>query len=85
MHAKQNLYNLLKKSVHFHFDDECIRAFTGLKKELIAFSVVVLQLYNPEIQLHTDASAAGLGTILIQKQTTGDWSPAYSLLELVHK
>lgn len=39
----KSLYNLLKKSVKFNFDAECVNAFEILKKELVAYSV--LRLY----------------------------------------
>lgn len=66
---------MLKKTVKFNFDAECVNAFEVLKKELVAYPV--LRLYNPlaETQLHTDASSVGLGAILLQKQTTGEWAP----------
>jgi len=62
------LHNLLKKSVEFKFDEDCITAFDTLKKELTAYPV--LHLYNPAAptELHTDASSQGLGAILLQKQ-----------------
>lgn len=69
------LYNLLKKSMEFHFDNTCEQAFDTLKKELISFPV--LRLYNPhaETELHTDASAHGLAAILMQKQKSSQWAP----------
>jgi len=69
------LYTLLKKTVKFDFDTECIKAFETLKRELLAYPV--LRLYNQslETQLHTDASSVGLGAILLQKQLTGEWAP----------
>lgn len=59
---------LLRKTVDFDFDIHCIKAFQSLKSELT--SQPILALYNPaaETQLHTDASALGLGGILLQKQ-----------------
>jgi len=69
------LHRLLRKSVSFHFDEECLRAFENLKKELVAYPV--LRLYDPsaETELHTDACAQGLGAILLQKQSDKSWSP----------
>jgi len=68
------LYNLLKKNVTFNFDDNCVRSFELLKKEFI--SEPILALFNPtiEIELHTVASIAGLGAILLQKQRNGNWA-----------
>lgn len=69
------LSNLLKKSSMFNFDDDCSKAFNLLKKELIAYPV--LRIYNPEAEteLHTDASAQGIAAILLQKQSSGSWTP----------
>ncbi|CAL1671714.1 unnamed protein product [Lasius platythorax] len=45
---------LLRKSVKFKFDDECIQAFNTLKNRLSSSSV--LKIYNPhlETELHTE-------------------------------
>lgn len=69
------LRELLRKTIDFKFTDFCINAFENLKKELTSFPV--LALYNPsaETQLHTDTSVNGLGGILLQKQSSGDWKP----------
>ncbi|CAL1672453.1 unnamed protein product [Lasius platythorax] len=69
------LNNLLKKSVEFDFNSECLDAFLLLKKKLIDHPV--LRLYNPTFstELHTDASAIALAAILLQKQEDGQWAP----------
>lgn len=69
------LYNLLKGTTDFNFDNECCQAFNTLKQQLTAYPV--LRLYNPtaETELHTDASSAGLAAILLQKQSKGQWAP----------
>lgn len=69
------LHNLLRKSIVFAFDEECIKAFDTLKQILIAQPV--LKLYNPLAltELHTDASAIALAAILLQKQESGHWNP----------
>ncbi|XP_072751065.1 uncharacterized protein [Anoplolepis gracilipes] len=69
------LLNLLKKSVEFRFDKNCLEAFELLKSELT--TAPVLKLYNPaaETELHTDACSLGLGAILLQKQKDNKWAP----------
>jgi len=61
------LYSLLKKGIAFDFNEDCKKSFVKLKKELT--SAPVLALYNPalETELHTNASSAGLGAMLLQK------------------
>lgn len=69
------LQNLLRKSIEFHFDENCLDAFNLLKEKLTSFPV--LKLYNPQLptELHTDASALALAAILLQKQENGSWAP----------
>jgi len=71
----QPLYRLLRKSVTYDFDHDCVQAFANLKKELMAYTL--LRLFDPtsETELHTDACAQGLGAILLQKQSDKSWSP----------
>lgn len=69
------LNNLLKKTVPFNFNQQCVNAYEELKEKLMSYPV--LRLYNPEAEteIHTDASAHGLAAILFQKQTDGVWAP----------
>lgn len=66
---------MLKKNVDYQFSEICEKAFNRLKEELT--SAPLLCLYNPasETQLHTDACSSGFGAILLQKQSSGSWSP----------
>lgn len=72
-HKAKPLHNLLRKSVNFKFNSDCIQAFNLLKSELS--TLPTLKLYNPhlETELHTDASAIALGAILLQKHA-GAWA-----------
>jgi len=64
----------LRKNVTFCFDNECVKSFDLLKKELVSYPV--LALYNPaaETELHTDACSQGFGGVLLQKQETGKFT-----------
>lgn len=69
------LTKLLKKDAHFEFSEECKQAFRILRDKLLESPV--LSIYNPEAvtELHCDASAAGFGAILMQKQSDGNFHP----------
>lgn len=69
------LQELLKKDIAFDFNENCIKAFENLRKELA--SPPVLCVYNPTAitELHTDASSHGFGAILLQRQLEGHFSP----------
>lgn len=62
------LTNLLKKGVEFSWSEVESQAFTLLRENLMRRPT--LALYNPkfETELHTDASALGIGGILMQWQ-----------------
>lgn len=69
------LSRLLRKEVPYVFDDDCVHAFNILKEKLL--DAPVLSIYSPtaETELHCDASAAGFGAVLLQKQTDGKLHP----------
>lgn len=79
------MHNLLKKTVEFNFDSKCNTAFETLKKELTSYPV--LHIYSPAAptELHTDASAQGIGGILLQKQSKGDLAPIAYYSQLTNK
>uniref|UniRef100_A0ABD2W8I8 RNA-directed DNA polymerase n=1 Tax=Trichogramma kaykai TaxID=54128 RepID=A0ABD2W8I8_9HYME len=61
------LTKLLKNDAIFQWNDEQNLAFTELKSKLSCRPI--LRLYNPKAtrtELHTDASASGLGAVLLQ-------------------
>lgn len=62
------LTNLLKKDIPFEWTDRESSAFHLLKDKLVERPI--LSLYNPKLdtELHTDASAHGIGGILLQWQ-----------------
>ena len=61
------LYNLLKKEVLYEFGEKQLEAFRKLKSTLLTKPVLTIFSPSSETQLHTDASASGLGGILLQK------------------
>lgn len=66
----QPLTNLLKKNVAWHWGSDQQTAFNSLKESLLTRQV--LALYDPQLEteLHTDASALGIGGILMQWQAS---------------
>ena len=69
------LNNLIKKNAEFIFDQNCLNAFNMLREKLA--SSPVLSIYNPsfETELHCDASSAGFGAVLLQRQEDGRFHP----------
>ena len=61
------LSNLLKKEQKFQFGPQEKEAFDQLKKALINKPVLKIYDQEGEIELHTDASIDGYGSILLQK------------------
>ncbi|KMQ82196.1 hypothetical protein RF55_23830, partial [Lasius niger] len=61
------LTRLTKKNVSWIWQEEQERAFNMIKDQLTTRPV--LTIFNPEIltEIHTDASAIGIGTILLQR------------------
>ena len=66
---------LTRKDVPFYWGPEQTQAANTLKEALL--KQPVLAIYNPqaETELHTDASAEGIGAILLQKQSDGKLKP----------
>jgi len=66
------LHDLLRSS-DFNWTKKCEKAFIAIKNKLSWEPV--LAIFNPdrEIELHTDASQAGLGAVLLQKGDDNRW------------
>ncbi len=69
------LHNLLKKNVPFVWNDKCEASFNKIKQCLI--SEPCLAIFNPEREtiVFTDASLEGIGAVLKQKQSDGNFKP----------
>ncbi|XP_071054976.1 uncharacterized protein [Onthophagus taurus] len=69
------LYNLLKKNVKFHWDENCDKAFSHVKE--ILKSTEVLVHFNPdlELKLTVDASSVGIGAVLSHRFPSGIEKP----------
>ena len=69
------LRKLTRKNVPWQWSTEQQDAFDKLKQSLI--SAEVMAYYNPSAEMHliVDASPCGLGAILNQKQSNGDFRP----------
>ncbi|BET00273.1 multicellular organismal development [Nesidiocoris tenuis] len=60
------LHNLLKKGQKFNWSEEAERAFLDIRQALIQSPVLSCPDFQQPFELHTDASAYGLGAVLIQ-------------------
>jgi len=69
------LHELTKKNVEFKWNDECVKSFNLLKKELTSSPILCIYNSAAETELHTDASNQGFGAILLQRQKSGCMAP----------
>ncbi|XP_033761504.1 uncharacterized protein LOC117343268 [Pecten maximus] len=67
-HIANPLMKLLKKNVKFHWDTKCEEAFNKLKGSLLTAPVLSFPTREDRFILDTDASATGIGAILVQLQ-----------------
>ena len=65
------LHGLTRKNAAYVWDLVCQRAFEHLKELLTAAPVLAFPDFSHEFMLETDASGAGLGAVLAQKQEEG--------------
>jgi len=71
----QPLFNLTKKDVPFHWDQEEEQAFHSLQSALTTAPVLILPDYGNPFMLITDASNYATGTILEQEDAFGRSHP----------
>ena len=57
---------LLKKNMHFQWNEKCQRSFERLKNALTATPVLALPTENGDYVVYTDALRQGLGCVLMQ-------------------
>lgn len=69
------LTKLLKKGAQWIWNSEQEDAFSKLKNALTSRPVLALYNVKSETQIHTDASKAGIGSMLLQKQSDGLFKP----------
>ena len=60
------MHALTRKDAVFHWSPDCQDAFDRLKTLLTASPITAFPDFNLPFRLYTDASTAGLGTILAQ-------------------
>jgi len=76
-HVAKPLYDLIRKNVEFRFGNNELHAFEFLKSCLASRPVIALYSPKLETELHCDASAAGFGAILLQRQSDGIFKPVF--------
>ena len=71
------LHYLTKKNVPFEWTEGCELAFSQLKKLLTEAPILCYPRFGPKesFLLETDASGVGLGAVLSQKQSDGEYHP----------
>jgi hypothetical protein len=67
------LLNLTKKATSWNWDEDCNRAFETLKTLVCERPVLTQPDYTKRFILHTDASAYGVGAVLLQE---GELNPS---------
>ncbi len=72
------LYNLTRKNVAFHWNDQCEEAFLDLKQCLTSSPVLAYPEHSGKFTLDTDASAYGIGAVLSQEQDGKERVIAYA-------
>lgn len=63
---------LVKKSVKFYWSQECEEAFTKVKELLVSAPVLQCPDYSLPFEVHTDASAYGVGAVLVQPHSDSE-------------
>jgi hypothetical protein len=81
------LYNLTGKGVPYHWSSECNHAFRTLKKCLTSSPLLVTPRTGPNesFVISTDASAKGIGAVLLQEQPDGSLRPCCYYAKTLNK
>ena len=81
------LHELTKKGVHFEWTATCQDAFNQLKHLLCSAPVLAYPQFGPghQFTLETDASLAGLGAVLSQRDERGQLHPVAYASRTLHK
>jgi len=69
------LNRLLRKGSEFQWTPECDRAFHELKKRLTSPPILAFPDPSKPFELHTDASAYAIGSVLVQRDDAGNERP----------
>lgn len=71
------LYDLIKGNKPFIFGPKEMETFEALKTKLVASPVLAIYSPNCATELQCDASSAGFGAVLMQKQSDGKFHPVF--------
>lgn len=71
------LFALIRKNSKFNFSEEHLNSFNAIKSKLVESPILSVYSPNLETEVHCDASSAGYGAILMQKQSDGLFRPVF--------
>ena len=77
------LTKLLRKNASFEWSEQQQVVFNELKNVLTTDPVLALFDPTAETELHTDASAAGVAAMLLQRRADGQFHLVYCVVELL--
>ena len=73
------LTDLLRSNVPFRFGDAEKNAFEKLKEILSKSPVLHIFRQGTKLELHTDASSHGFGSVLLQQEEDGQYYPIHDM------